>query len=64
MGGYRSQAMWARGVAQSPRMAARRSSGTARIETVVLEMPSSDGPRRGGTGLFIANDIRYQRSDQ
>ena len=34
----------ARGGAQSPRMAARRSSGTARIETVVLEMPSSNGP--------------------
>ena len=51
MGHYRSQAIWARR-AQSPRMAARRSSGTAPIETVVLEMPSSNGPCGVATGLW------------
>lgn len=38
-------------------MAARRSSGPARIGTVVLEMPSSNGPCGVATGLLV-NDLR------
>ena len=48
--------------AQSPRMAARRSSGTARIETGVLEMRSSNGPCGVATGSVA--ETRPVRSGQ
>ncbi len=58
MGDYRSEAIWARAEGRSPHAWRRVAHPvTARIETVVLEMPSSNGPCGVATGLLV-NDLR------